>query len=68
MDCVIDCGDHVIPIEIKSAKRVALSDVKGLTTFLEDYKDLATHGYVVTMGDDAEKLTGNITAVPWFMM
>jgi uncharacterized protein len=65
VDCIIDCGDHVVPIEIKSSKRVSLSDVDGLITFLKDYHDLAPKGYVVTMAEDPEKLSDQITAVPW---
>jgi uncharacterized protein len=65
VDCILDCGDHVVPIEIKSAKRVSLPDVGGLTTFLQDYPDLASKGYVITMADEPEKLTNKITAIPW---
>ncbi len=65
VDCVIDCGDHVVPMEIKSAKRVSLTDVGGLVTFLKEYPDLAPKGYVVTMADQPEKLSEQITVVPW---
>ena len=65
VDCVVDCGDHVVPIEIKSARRVSLPDVGGLTAFLKDYSDLAPKGYVVTMADEPEKLSDKITAIPW---
>ncbi len=68
VDCVVDCGTTVLPIEIKSARRVALSELRGLRTFLEDYSDLAPHGYVVTMGDQPEALAENITALPWRMI
>jgi uncharacterized protein (DUF362 family) len=68
VDCVVDCGTMVIPIEIKSARRVALSELRGLRTFLEDYSDVAPHGYVVTMGDRPEALAENITALPWRMI
>jgi len=68
VDCVVDCGTMVIPIEIKSARRVALSELRGLRAFLEDYPDVAPHGYVVTMGDLPEALAENITALPWRMI
>ena len=66
VDCIIDMGDEVIPVEIKSSCVVTASEIKGLKNFLEDYKGLAKHGYVVTMGQRKERLAQNITAIPWF--
>lgn len=65
VDCVIDLGNAIIPIEIKSSASVALSEIKGLKSFLDDYKKTAKHGYVITMGNRKEKLSDNITALPW---
>lgn len=58
----------LIPIEIKASKFVSLSDLKGLKNFLADYKKVARQGYVITMGERKEKLTENITAIPWFCL
>ena len=68
VDCVIDMGDKVIPIEIKASESVSLSKIKGLKSFLSTYKDAAKQGYVVTMGKRKEKLANNITAIPWFCL
>lgn len=68
VDCVIDLGEKVIPIEIKSSKSVLLSELKGLNNFLSDYKGRAERGYVITMGDKKEKLAENIIALPWFCL
>jgi predicted AAA+ superfamily ATPase len=68
VDCVIDCGTYVVPIEIKSARHVALADLHGLMTFLDDYAGVAKHGFVVFMGSAPEKLAPNITAIPWHML
>lgn len=65
VDCIVDLGTRVIPIEIKAAKRVRLGDLKGLTNFLAEYKKVARHGYVITMGDFPEALSENITVLPW---
>lgn len=65
VDCVIDLGGAVIPIEIKASARVTLSEIRGLKVFLEDYKPRAKHGYVITRGERPEQLAGNITALPW---
>lgn len=68
VDCVIDMGSSVIPIEIKSASFVAQSEIKGLKIFLDDYKGMAKRGYVITMGNKKEMLADNITALPWFYL
>ena len=68
VDCVLDMGEEVIPIEIKASARVSLSEIKGLKSFLDDYKGLARRGYVITMGERKEKLAENIVAIPWFCL
>lgn len=68
VDCIIDLGNTVIPIEIKASKFVALSEIKGLKIFLSDYEKIAKRGYVITMGERKEKLAENIIALPWFYL
>lgn len=68
VDCVVDLGNSVIPIEIKASRFVSLSDLKGLKIFLSDYGKIAKQGYVITMGERKEKLAENITALPWFCL
>jgi len=68
VDCIIDLGKEVIPVEIKSSAYVAQSELKGLKNFLNEYSKLAKHGYVVTMGERKERLADNITSIPWFDM
>ncbi|MBI5701410.1 ATP-binding protein [Candidatus Saganbacteria bacterium] len=65
VDCILDLGDRVVPIEIKASKKVALSEVKGLEIFLNDYPEAENIGFVITMGDRPEKITDRIIAVPW---
>lgn len=65
VDLIVDTGKKLIPIEIKASNRVRLSELKGLRNFLEDYSEKATQGYVITMGGKKEKLSKNITSVPW---
>lgn len=68
VDCVIDLGSRVIPIEIKSSSFVAQSEIMGLRSFLSDYGKVAKHGYVITMGNKKEVLADNVTAIPWFYL
>lgn len=64
VDCVLDLGNELIPIEIKASKKISGSELRGLNSFLEDYP-LAKKGYIVTLGDKPEKLSEKIVAVPW---
>ncbi len=68
VDCVVDLGSSAIPIEVKCSSFVAQSDIKGLKSFLSDYRKVAKRGFVITMGDKKETLSDNITALPWFYL
>lgn len=65
VDCVLDLGGKVIPIEIKSSPKVGPGELKGLKNFLEEYSQIAKMGYVIMTGERKEKLAENITALPW---
>ena len=65
VDCVIDTGKDIIPIEIKAGAKVTLSALRGLSSFIETYKGKVKKAYVVTTGRLPEKLTDTITAIPW---
>ncbi|MBI2267312.1 MAG: ATP-binding protein [Armatimonadetes bacterium] len=64
VDCIVDTGERLIPIEIKSGRHVTPSDLKGLKSFMDTY-NAADHGFVITSGRAPEKLTDRITAIPW---
>lgn len=65
VDCVIDTGKEIIPIEIKSGAKVALSGLRGLTSFIETYKGKVKRAFVITTGRVPEQLSDIITALPW---
>ncbi len=65
VDCVIDTGTEVIPIEIKSSSKVNIRDAKGLFSFLKDYSKVAKRGFIVTQGDKPEMIADNVIAIPW---
>lgn len=48
MDCVIDTGERLIPIEIKAGSSVRLGSLKGLANFMDDYG--VGQGYVIFRG------------------
>jgi hypothetical protein len=66
VDCVVDTGSKLIPIEIKSGEKVGPKDLTGLRSFMAEYPGLAKEAYVVTQGRQNEKVGDRITAVPWF--
>lgn len=65
VDCVLDIGKEIIPIEIKYSKNVSSSDLKGLEIFLKDYRKLVKRAYVVTLGGRKEKIANKIMRIPW---
>lgn len=67
VDCIIDTGSGLIPIEIKAAERVAHSELRGLKSFMDSYNDVKK-AFVITNGRVPEKLTDSITAIPWRFM
>lgn len=68
VDCIIDCGNYVIPIEIKSSISVRPGEIKGLKQFLSDYHSISPIGYVISQASTKQKLANNIIMLPWFMM
>ncbi len=64
VDFVIEAGRRLLPIEVKSARRVRLADAKGLETFLEDNAKAAPLGILLYGGRDVVALTEAIVAVP----
>ncbi len=68
VDCVLDLGYEVIPIEIKSSKSISLSELKGLHSFLSEYKTIAKRAYIITLEGKKEKLSDKIISLPWHQL
>ncbi len=66
VDCIIDTGSSLIPVEIKSGSSVSAGSLKGLVNFMDEYG--VERGYVVFRGRLPEKITERITAIPWEML
>ena len=64
VDFVIEWEDKLFPIEVKQSLRARLSDTEGLTAFLDEYADMATHGILLYTGKTVERLTSRIWAIP----
>jgi len=65
VDFVIEWGDRVLPVEVKSGARVRTSDARHLRVFLDEYADLAPAGVLLYGGEEVFWIGENILAVPW---
>ena len=66
VDFVIERGDRVLPVEIKSGARVAYDDTKNLRLFMEEYPDLTKGSLVLCTGEETFWIADRILAVPWW--
>ena len=64
VDFVIETPNRLLPIEIKAATRVTVSDAKGLEAFLDEYPDLTDGTLLRYAGKDTYPLTGRVLVVP----
>jgi uncharacterized protein len=66
VDFVIESPNRLVPIEVKSSRRVGPSEAKGIEAFAAEYPELTDGGLVLYDGDEAYQLTRNSYAVPWW--
>lgn len=65
IDAILETNNKIIPIEIKWTTRPSRKDARHLIRFIEETKN-ATHGYIVCRCPRPQKITDNITALPWY--
>jgi predicted AAA+ superfamily ATPase len=63
IDIILDCMEHVLPIEVKYRNRIDRPDVKAIREFVE--KGQAPFGLVITV-DKLEK-DGNLIYIPLWL-
>ena len=66
VDFVIEAGDSLLPIEVKSTERPRLRDAKHLRTFRAEYGDRARSGLLLHAGTAIQWLAPDVLAVPWW--
>jgi len=66
VDLVVEVGDDLLPIEIKSTTRPRAGDTAGLRAFRTMHADRARAGLLLHAGDRTEWLTSEVLAVPWW--
>lgn len=66
VDFVIESGDSLIPIEVKSSSRPRLADAAGLRAFRAEYGARARAGLLLHTGTATEWIAPDVLAVPWW--
>ena len=66
VDFVIEVGERLLPIEVKSGGRPRLSDATHLRTFRAEYGPKARAGLLLHTGHTMEWLAPDVLAVPWW--
>jgi len=64
IDVVVEQGDRIIPIEVKWTERPSRKDARHLIRFLSESRT-AGEGYIVCRCPRRQRITENVTAVPW---
>ena len=66
VDFVIETGDELLPVEVKSTARPRLADTAHLRTFRAEYGNKARAGLLIHTGTVMEWLAPDVLAVPWW--
>ncbi|MBI5367825.1 MAG: ATP-binding protein [Planctomycetes bacterium] len=64
VDFVLEAGNRLLPVEVKSARRVAPADARGLESFLAEHAKAAPFGLLLYGGEETLALTDRVVAVP----
>ena len=64
IDYILSFENNIIPIEVKWTENPSRKDARHLLPFLADNPN-ATHGYIVCRCTRPQKITENVTAIPW---
>lgn len=66
VDLVIEAGDRLLPIEVKSSGRPRHRDARHLRTFRTEYGSKARAGLLLHTGKTLEWLAPDVLAAPWW--
>ena len=66
VDFVIEAGDSLLPIEVKSTTRPRYRDAVHLRTFRAEYGERARPGLLLHAGELLDWLTPDVLAAPWW--
>ncbi|MGH8228675.1 MAG: ATP-binding protein [Steroidobacteraceae bacterium] len=66
VDFVIETPARTLPVEVKTATRLAPADARGLDVFLEEYASSSDGGLLLYGGSETFPITRRVLAVPWW--
>jgi hypothetical protein len=65
VDFIVELPGRLLPIEVKSSRRVSHADARHLMTFLKDYPAEASGALLLYDGDEVFWVDRDVLAVPW---
>ena len=68
VDFVVETGDSLLPIEVKSTARPRLRDAAHLRTFRAEYGERCRSGLLLHTGEMLEWIAPDVLAAPWWMV
>lgn len=66
VDFVVECGDRLLPIEVKATASPRFRDTKGLRAFAAEYGDAAYPGLLLHTGTEVSWIAPRVLAAPWW--
>jgi predicted AAA+ superfamily ATPase len=66
VDFVVESGDRLLPIEVKTGSQPTFSDTKGLRSFRDEYGKKSRAGLLLHAGTSVEWITPGVLAAPWW--
>ncbi|HLU35243.1 MAG TPA: ATP-binding protein [Thermomicrobiales bacterium] len=66
VDFVIETGDRLLPVEVKTSRRPRLSDTAHLRTFRNEYGTRSRAGLLLHTGSSLEWISPGVLAAPWW--
>ena len=67
VDFIVESGNRLLPIEVKSSTRLESSDAHALEAFLDDHADQADGGLILYGGTEVMRFSKRVLAAPWWM-
>lgn len=68
VDFVIETGDRLLAIEVKTATAPRLADIAGLRLFQDEYPERCVGGLLLHGGDETQWMAEGILAAPWWRL
>jgi hypothetical protein len=66
VDFVIESGRELLPVEVKTSRRVRLADADGIRAFQDEHPAASRAGLLLHAGDELGWLADRVLAVPWW--